>query len=171
MSPTKKLERVVVNSSPIIGLAILDLMHLLWELFDDVFISHAVYCELVEKPSSNLLGKTQLLEAIRQGNIKIYKVADVEIAKNYFGKLHKGELETIVAAIELKSEYLLLEDKVARKLAKSFKLEPTGLIGILRIAKRAGKIKQLRPLLDKLTESMFRISPQLYTKILTEEGE
>ncbi len=171
MSPAKKLERVVVNSSPIIGLAILDLMHLLWELFEEVFVPHAVYHELVEKTSTNLLGKTQLLEAIRQGNIKIYKVADTEIVQKYSGKLHRGELETIVAAKELKTEYLLLDERAARKLANSLMLEPTGLIGILRIAKRTGKIKYLKPFLDKLKESKFRISHHLYTEILSEEEE
>lgn len=171
MSSAKKLNRVVVDASPIIGLAILDLLHLLWELFEEVFVPHAVYCELVEKPSGNQFGKTPLLEAAMHGNIKIYKVTDTDFIQKYSGKLHRGELETIVAAKELNAEYLLLDEKTARTLAKTFMLEPTGLIGILRIAKRTGKIKQLKPLLDKLIESKFRISPQLYTAILTEEGE
>ena len=38
-----KLGTVICNSSPIIGLASLGLLHLLWELFDQVIVTEAVY--------------------------------------------------------------------------------------------------------------------------------
>ena len=44
---TRKLGMVISNSSPIIGLASLGLLHLLWELFDQVIVTEAVYSEVV----------------------------------------------------------------------------------------------------------------------------
>ena len=63
---TRKLGMVISNSSPIIGLASLGLLHLLWELFDQVIVTEAVYTEVVIQ-GRNRLGKEELETSVKDG--------------------------------------------------------------------------------------------------------
>ena len=166
----KKLGKVVCNSSPIIGLSILDSIDLLWKMFDEVFVTEAVYKEVVSH-GKNHTGSTELSKAVKDGNIRIYSVKDTVLVKRFTGKLHKGELEVIIAARELGASYLLLDDKAARALAETLLLEPTGIIGLLKIAKLTGRITSLQICLDILIDYNFRISKALYLQLLKEVGE
>ena len=165
-----KLGTVICNSSPIIGLASLGLLHLLWELFDQVIVTEAVYAE-VTKQGRNRIGKDELGLSIKEGYIKIYAIKDELFINRFIGRLHRGELEVMVAARELNAQYLLLDDKAARVLAETMLLEPTGLIGVLRLAKLTGKIVSLKDCLDQLIQNNYRISKSLYYKVLNEVGE
>ena len=57
---TRKLGMVIYNASPIIGLASLGLLHLLWSFFDQVIVTEAVYTEVVTQ-GRNRLGKEELI--------------------------------------------------------------------------------------------------------------
>lgn len=128
------------------------------------------YNEVVNKGKSNT-GAKELDKAVNNNNIKIYKVKDNYLIENFLGKLHKGELEVIAAAKEFNTKpYILLNDKSARYLAERLSLEPTGLIGFLRIAKTYGKIDSLKYYLDELVNNNFRISKKLYLEIIKEEN-
>ena len=73
------ISRIVCNSSPIIGLSIICKLDLLWQLFDEVFISEAVYNEIVFQDNiKNTTGIVELEKAILQNNISIYKVMNTE---------------------------------------------------------------------------------------------
>ncbi|WP_035270582.1 hypothetical protein, partial [Desulfitibacter alkalitolerans] len=84
----KKLGKAVCNSSPIIGLAILDSVYLLWEVFDEVYVTEAVYKEVVSR-GRNYTGSNELSKAVKDGNIKIYSVKDTVLVNRFTGKLHK----------------------------------------------------------------------------------
>lgn len=161
---------VVCNSSPIIGLSLISHLDLLWKIFDIVYITEAVYEEVVIN-AQNKIGGSQLKSAVNNGEIKIYKVKDELFVSRFSGRLHKGELEVIIAAKELKTDYLLLDKRDARVLATTLLLEPTGIIGVLRIAKIKGEIESLRELLDELIDKGFRISRSLYMEVIDEVGE
>lgn len=162
---TRKLELVICNSSPVIGLASLGLVHLLWDLFDQVIVTQAVYTEVVQE-GQNRLGKEELETAVKRGYIKIYTVKEELLINRYIGKLHRGELEVIVAARELNAQYILIDDKAARGLAEAMLLEPTGLIGFLKLAKLNGKIESLKVCLDTLIDNNYRISKKIYKEVL-----
>ena len=112
------ISRIVCNSSPIIGLSIICKLDLLWQLFDEVFISEAVYNEIVFQDNiKNTTGIVELEKAILQNNISIYKVKNNDLVNQLYGKLHYGEIETIVAAKELNIKYVIIDEKSARNLA------------------------------------------------------
>ena len=46
-----------------------------------------------------------------------------------------------------------------------------GVLGILLASKQKGLIPSVRPILDGLVESRFRITPELYEWLLSEAGE
>ena len=165
-----KLGKVICNSSPFIGLAILNIVHVLWDIFDEVIVPTAVFTEIT-KNGRNHIGKIELEGAISEGKIHIYSVKDELFVNRFLGKLHRGELEVISAAKELDAQYLLLDDKAARTLAETLLLEPSGLIGLLKILKLTNKIDSIKPYLDKLIENGYWISKKLYNELLKDVGE
>ena len=93
------------------------------------------------------------------------------MVKRLFGKLHLGELETIVGGIELGVDFVLIDEISARNMAKNFFQTPIGTLGILRLAKSKGKIQQIKPYLDVLISNDYRISKKLYEQVLQLENE
>ena len=92
------MTKVICNASPIIGLIGIDQFSLLWELFDEVLVPEAVYRELL---AENRLQETaQIMDAINNGYIKVVKIRSRKIASLLHGKLHLGELETVIGAKE-----------------------------------------------------------------------
>ena len=165
------MSKLISNTSPIIALSMIDKLNLLWDLFDKVYISIAVYNEIISNELENAYGKKEILNAIQSEKIIPYNIKDELLVNKMHGKLHKGELETIVGGIELNVDFVLIDEKPARNIAKTFFLTPIGTIGILRIAKRKGKITQIKPLIDLLMSKGFRISKNIYNQVLKLEKE
>lgn len=60
---------VVCDSSPIIGLSLISKLDLLWKIFDVIYITEAVYEEVVIN-AENKIGESQLKAAVNNGEIK-----------------------------------------------------------------------------------------------------
>ncbi|MFD2446542.1 DUF3368 domain-containing protein [Bacillus sp. CGMCC 1.16607] len=88
-----------------------------------------------------------------------------------YGKLHNGELETIVGGKELDTKFVLIDERAARNMAKNFFLTPIGTIGILRLAKSNGVIDHIKPYMDILIANDYRIGKPLYEQVLKLEDE
>ncbi|MFS0555792.1 DUF3368 domain-containing protein [Brevibacillus sp. 179-C9.3 HS] len=165
------MTKLISNTSPLIALSMIGQLHLLWELFDRVFIPQAVFTEICSPEDEFAFGKMEVMEAIREKRIELYEVRDELFVERMYGKLHHGELETIVGGMELQVDFVLIDERAARNMAKSFFLIPMGSIGILRLAKRVGKIEAVKPYLDLLVEKEYRISKRMYDEVLRLEGE
>jgi len=82
----------------------------------------------------------------------------------------EGEAETIALAIEL--QYLaILDDRKARIWAKRLGVRLIGTAGVLVQAKRAGLLSAVRPILEELEATGFRLSPALKAEVLRLAGE
>ncbi len=66
---------------------------------------------------------------------------------------------------------VLLDDKDARKIARSFGLRVTGTLGLLLLARRKGLISQIAPYVEELRRNGFRISEGVVKRVLKEAGE
>jgi len=86
-------------------------------------------------------------------------------------RLGAGEREALALAIELKTDWIILDDLPARRSAEATGLDVIGTLGALLTAKRAGLLESIRPELDALVRTSFFLSPQLYDKLLREDGE
>jgi len=86
-------------------------------------------------------------------------------------QVDKGEASAIALALEKEYPLILLDDLKARKFAKSIGLKFTGTLGIIHKAKQAGLIFKVRPLIEKLKETDFRISENVIGEILKLNGE
>ena len=67
--------------------------------------------------------------------------------------------------------YYLLDDLKARKLASQLELKYTGTLGIIHRAKQDGIIEKVKPLLDEILKTDFRVSKKIINEILFLNGE
>lgn len=86
-------------------------------------------------------------------------------------QLDLGEASAIALAHEIPNSTLILDDLKGRKAAKLLKMKFTGTLGILARAKSEGLIPSLKPIIDKLLETNFRISAQLIEELLKKYDE
>lgn len=84
----------------------------------------------------------------------------------HLGILGKGEASLLSVAAANKDVFLILDDYKARKLATLYKINFTGTLGVLIIAKQLGYINKIKPFLDKINLTNFRLSSDLQAKAL-----
>ncbi|MCL2661807.1 MAG: DUF3368 domain-containing protein [Oscillospiraceae bacterium] len=162
--------KVICNASPVIGLIGIGKLSLLWELFDEVIMPEAVYKEIC---AGNRTSEIALIvDAIKNGHIKVITIRGKDMADLLYGKLHKGELETVIGAKEDSDiNFAIIDEKAARSFAATMLVDTLGILGILSHAKAKGLIEAVRPYLDKLIENHYRISDALYNRVLKRENE
>ena len=158
---------VVSNTSPILNLAIVNQLILLHQQFGEILVPSAVLDEL--KVNEERPGSQAIREAISSGRIQNQAVSNEPLAKLLKQTLDRGEAEAIALAIELNADWMLLDEREGRKVAKSLGLKVTGILGILLRAKQLGEIESLQPIIDDLiNKAGFRIAPELLAQILTQ---
>jgi len=86
-------------------------------------------------------------------------------------QVDKGEASAIALALESENPFLIIDDNKARKLARNLKLNHTGTIGIIIAAKRKGIIDSIKPILEKIKATNFRISADLELQALLQANE
>ena len=82
-----------------------------------------------------------------------------------------GESEAIVLAQEVDAAWLLLDDALARRKASRIGIPVVGTLGVLLMAKSAGLIDAVKPALDDLRKTDFRVSPMVLDEVLNKAGE
>ncbi len=162
---------IVSDTSPITNLAAIGQLDILRQLYGDIIIPTAVYNEMVG------LGKVVpgMVEVQTFSWIKTLEVTDslrvTDILENQ-ENIDLGEAESIILALELKANLLLIDERRGRVIATSYGLNVTGLLGVLIQAKRNGLIESVKPLINELiTQANFRVSNKLYALVLETAGE
>lgn len=160
------MSKAVLNSSVIIALSTLGYLDKLKHLFTQVLISKAVHDEICLK-GRGLIGERELLEAVKTGIITVKDVKNRLLVNALLDPLAIGEAETIALTVEEKADYIVMDDKLARKRAKSMGLNVIGTLRVLRLMYDAQLIdkSQLLKSLEKLKETGFRISDKLLKKV------
>lgn len=104
-------------------------------------------------------------------NLRIYladKTVSVDLTNVVVtsGGLGQGEIEAMALYKALDADYLLIDDRRARNVARINHISITGSQGILLLAKYKGLITNVKPFLDRLAESNIRIDDRLIRKTL-----
>jgi predicted nucleic acid-binding protein len=86
-------------------------------------------------------------------------------------RLGAGEREALALAIELRADWIILDDLPARRAAETNGLKVIGTLGTLLAGKRAGLLKSIRQELDALLRTSFFLTPQLYDEVRRAAGE
>jgi predicted nucleic acid-binding protein len=85
--------------------------------------------------------------------------------------LGPGESEVLGLATNHPSALVVLDDKLARRIADMQGFRLTGTAGVLLRAKRKGLVPALKPVINKLLDLDFRLKPELVKEILALAGE
>jgi predicted nucleic acid-binding protein len=86
-------------------------------------------------------------------------------------QIDKGESSAITLALETSENTLIIDDYKARKVAEQLGLNFTGTIGVIIKAKHLGIIDSIKPYIERIRETNFRISTELEIKALQEANE
>ncbi len=151
---------VVSDTSCITGLIAIHREQLLRQLFGTVIIPPAV--------SEELRAAHAILPDYLETRTPLGTAA---VARLLLKPLDLGEAEAMVLAEELHADYLLIDETAGRKVAEARGIRHFGLLGVLSRAKEKGFISQLRPELDALISTGFRIAPRLRERFLSDMGE
>ena len=92
--------------------------------------------------------------------------------EDFYEEIDIGELEAIKLAEEIKAKLLLIDDAPAKVIAQSLGLNAKGTLYVLLKAYDNKLINktEIKSCLSRLISLGFRISPELYGKILNEIG-
>ena len=162
--------RVVSDTSPLSNLAIIGRLELLREQFVEVLIPESVATEL--KSFGHRRGRELLEAAQTDGWIRIVAVTDPAMAALISAQLDRGEAEAIALATELRADWLLIDEREGRMIARLAGLRMTGVLGVLLRAKLEGRIPALKPEIEALrSDARFFISKDLESEVLAHAGE
>lgn len=90
---------------------------------------------------------------------------------NLIVDLGPGESEVLAIATYHPSALVILDDKMARRIAEMQGFRLTGTAGVLLRAKVKGLIPELKPVVEKLLSLDFHLKPELVQAISELAGE
>lgn len=160
-------EPIVINTSPLLALAACSQLELLARLHPRVIVPSAVITELERGQAGT---KLLALEAERPAWLEIVDLtsAPSSLLEAY---LDAGEAAVITLALELGIQRVVIDERRARTVARTMKLEVVGSIGVLLRAKREGMIAEVRPSIEAMQAAGIRLSERLLEFALQEAGE
>ncbi len=158
---------VVSDTSPIRALAHLGLLELLAQLYGDVLVPPAVQGEL-----ATARARLPAVDVGRFPFIQVRAPLESSLVNQLRSELDARESEAIALAVEVKPDQLLIDETHGREVAARLGLPTVGVLGVLVLAKRAGIVAAVAPLMDPLiTDIGFFIAPAIRATILKLAGE
>jgi uncharacterized protein len=85
--------------------------------------------------------------------------------------LGPGEAAVLALALESRNAVVILDDNLARRVARLLKIPMTGTLGLLLDARKKGLVSEIKPLLDRLDQLNFRVSTETRAAVLKAAGE
>ena len=146
----------VVNASPLITLGKISGIAVLERMCSDLIVPEGVVWELDQGSADDPAN----VWIHREGASFVRRLKEIPPLIVSWD-LGTGETEVISWAYLNPSYEVILDDRVARNCASCLGIPVRGTIGILLLAKKERVLPQVKPLLSQLTESGFRISPEL----------
>jgi len=139
---------------------------ILFQKIDEFKLLNNVYGELLTTPEIAQEFGEQLPDWI-----KIQAAKDLKYQRFLNTQVDPGEASAIALAAEFEDALLLLDDLKARKLAKQLNFKVTGTLGVIHKAKQLSIIDKVRPFIEKLMRTDFRISENIIEEILKLNNE
>ena len=151
------MQKVVISDTSVLiilsNISELDLLH---EVYGEIYTT-----EIIAQEFGEPLPAWIKIEAVKDEKYLTYLTTQVD----------KGEASAMAVATQFEEVLLLMDDLKARKFAEQLKLKVTGVMGILVNAKKEGKIPAIKPLIEKVNKTNFRINQKIIDFVLAECGE
>lgn len=148
--------RVVANATPLIALGLLDRLDLLRQMFDEVFVPTTVYEEVAVagagRPGAAAIAQANWLQMMSPQ-------AAPTIEPMLLG-LDAGEMDVLLLAREQRPDWVIIDERLGRSVARAMGLPVKGTLGILLAAVLAGLLSRAEALdgLQRLVSSEIHIS-------------
>jgi predicted nucleic acid-binding protein len=158
---------VVIDASPLIGLAIVDGLKWLPELFGTVFMPESVRNEVLPGMGAN--GEEAIAQGIEGGWLKVWPesippLLDID--------LDSGETDCISLVLShVDKSLMIMDERAGRAVAKENGLSVVGTAAIIGMAKKQGLIPSARKAFEVLHKSDFRISATVINQVLLSVNE
>lgn len=156
------MPKAITNTSPLLYLYRADVIEWLPKLFDEIWTPDAVAEELIE-------GERRGYDVPIPANYNWLKVkAPRSVPSEWLTlDLGLGELETMALALENVDRIVILDDALARRIARSAGLSVWGTLKVLLEAKAQGITGTVLPEIDRLRDAGMWISDELLQRVLT----
>lgn len=157
---------VVVDTTPLIALSLVERLDLLRSLYGRVIVPPAVRIEIEAGGSrgigSDVVGAEQWIETrdlLRPSRAEL--LADLD----------RGEAEVIALAQEQGARLVVIDERLGRLHARRLGLEVTGTLGVLLAAKQRGQVREIAGLVQRLRDEGIFLSDALVEQTLRIAGE
>lgn len=124
--------------------------------------------ELLRKVYNNVITTPEIAEEFGENLpswIDIKPVSDKKYQIVLETQVDIGEASAIALANETENCLLLLDDLKARKLAYKLNIKYTGTFGVINKAKQLSLIDSVKPFIEKLLKTDFRISDNIIQEL------
>jgi hypothetical protein len=158
-------ELLAADAGPLIALARIEGLAWLPVLFERVFVANSVLAECLAEPERE--EHAAIRDALARGWLQ--PVTHPSVPRFHEG-LGAGESETLHCAME-RGCRVLLDDRLARRVALQLGLPMVGTLGVLIAAKRRGLLDSVRPSLTSLRASGYFLSDVVLAEALRLAGE
>jgi hypothetical protein len=156
---------IIADSSPLVALATCHSLWLLDKLFEQVKVPPAVFQEvsIPDKPQAEIL-QSYLMQKVTEVELNNYSLNQIQ-------GLGQGELEAMRLYLQLTADFLLIDDAKAKKAAFANCMEVIGSLGVLRLAKQQGLIKEVKPLIEIIATNNIYLGKAIIAKVLQSVNE
>ncbi|NET56144.1 MAG: DUF3368 domain-containing protein [Symploca sp. SIO2E6] len=157
---------IIADSSPLIALAIIEQLELLPQLYQRILLPPAVWDEVTIQgaglPGAKAVSQIKWLEIQAPEPIILEPLSIL---------VDRGEAEAIALSQSIPDSTLLLDDAQARRVAGRLGIRLVGTLGILRRAKKAGLITEIKVYIEQLRSNGIYIHSSLIEAVLRDVGE
>ncbi|MEM1167651.1 MAG: DUF3368 domain-containing protein [Cyanobacteria bacterium P01_H01_bin.35] len=159
------IKQVIINSSPLIALFKSQQSDLLPLLFTDILIPEGVWNEVIAEGKNDV--PSQELPTVNWAQKKEINIIP-EIAAWDLGT---GESEVLSLALNTPNFAVIIDDRAARRCARTFGIVTIGTGGILILAKQRGIIPLVSPRIQALLDAGLWLSDNLISLLKQKAGE
>lgn len=168
--PAAQLSVVLADASPLIGLSLIDHLHLLPSLFGTVWVSPRVLEEVLTGKFDK--GEPEIRAALAAGWLQVCQATPANVP---LMGLDPGETQAILQACTLlqqgQSPLLLMDERAGRAAAAELGLRCVGTAAVIAMAKQKGLIPSAAKVLEQLFQTDFRLSKTVIRAILESVDE
>jgi predicted nucleic acid-binding protein len=157
---------VIVNTTPLIALALAGQLDLMRQLYREVLIPPTVRAEIMTGGMRRVgVAEFEAAPWIRTMPLQDPRRADL------LSDLDRGEAEVLAMAQELHARLVILDERLARRHARRLGLPMTGTLGVLLRAKEQKLIAAVGPLIETIRRGGIRLGEPLVEAVLQRAGE
>ena len=157
---------MISDASPLIIYGTINRLDLLRDVLGELVIAEAVFHEVVVRGKEINSPDAFLIEdAVNMRRIRVVALDNEHRQKaarlcRLYTQLDEGEAQTIALALQRNQKDVLIDEAIARKVARFYGLVPRGSLGVLLLAVKRGRITptEAEELLALMLSTKLRIS-------------